>query len=396
MKIAYVHSMQFPSQEANTFDSVWTASALSRVVDTTLFIRESSISKRKIKKYYNIQGTPLKIKSMHLNLIPDRELMKIPYHYEKALSYYLRINPFWLTQNDIRHPKGLLYWGIARLNQSWLKSWKLVYEAHDPLGIDPDQFGDQNPFDLINGREGNRHQEILKAVKNFDVVICNSKSLADDIQAWTNGEVNTHPILIGSNLPRLDHSPNINGFIGKVVLGYIGTIDRQRGVDILLEALKLLPNKFILRLVGRLRDEVGVDPHWLQQYLNDPKLANRIELKIENPISDVVQEIDQCDILIQTASSDLQYARYGVPLKAFCYMNRGKPIIVGDVPCFHEFFHNGENALYYHLDPRSLANSVLYLVNHPKFAEKIARGALEQSEKYALSHRVDKILALVG
>lgn len=400
IKIAYIHSMRFPCQEANAFDSVWAASALSEVVDTTLFIRESKVSPKKLKKYYNIEGSLLKIRSMYLNLIPDRILKAIDNHYEKALAIWLRINPFWSLFTGqkvlyIRDPKAILFWGEQKRNKRWLKSWKLFFEAHDPLGIDPNLFGDRNPFEIKEGTKGKHRQAILQAVKYFDKVICNSQSLADDIYNWTEGKVQTHAILIGSNVPRLKVSPVIK-FSDNIVLGYIGTIDHQRGVDLLLEALKLLPESVTLRLVGRFRAESGIDPAWLDNYLNDPGLNKRVTLQIEDPIADVTAEIDQCDILIQTASKDQQYARYGVPLKAFCYMNRGKPIVVGDVPCFHEFFQDGENCIYYQLNPVCLSGAVCKLINDPDFAQKIAHEALERSKNYDLSHRVEKILNLIN
>jgi len=401
IKIAYVHSMHFPSQEANAFDSVWAASALSKIVPTTFFIRDSKLSDAKLKKYYNIEGSSLKFKSLHLNLTPDRILIKIPSLYEKLLACLFRLYPGWSAFKGkkvlyIRDPKALLFWGMQKQNRNWLKSWTLIFEAHDPLGIDPNQFGSQNPFSLKEGAEGERRQAILKAAKHFDAVICNSQALADDIYNWTNGEIHTDAILIGSNVPRVRTAPEIKTFGSQIVLGYIGTIDRQRGVDMLLDALKILPGNVTLRLVGRLRKESGVDPAWLENYLQDPELSNRISLQVEDPIKDVAAEIDKCDILIQTASNDQQYARYGVPLKAFCYMNRGKPIIVGDVPCFHEFFQGGQNCIYYKLDPNSLAEAILTLVNNPGLAEKIARGALERSEEFDLSHRVEKILAVIN
>ena len=391
--------MHFPCQEANAFDSVWAASALSEVVPTTFFVRDSSVSIEELKKYYNIVGSSLKIRSLHLNLIPDRLLLKVSFYYEKLIAFYLRFHPTWSLFKGkkvlyIRDPKALLYWGVQKGRRKWLRSWTLVFEAHDPLGIDPNQFGDNNPFVLKEGPEGDRRQAILKAAKNFDAVICNSQALADDIYNWSNGEVKTHAILIGSNVPRSAAPSQIN-FGEVIVLGYIGTIDRQRGVDILLESLKLLPGKFHLRLVGRLRQETGLDPDWLQYYLKDPALSGRVTLQLEDPISDVAAEIDRCDILIQTASMDQQYARYGVPLKAFCYMNRGKPIVVGDVPCFHEFFKNKQNCVFYKLDPQNLAETLSKLTARPALAQTIAEGALKRSQEFDLSHRVEKIIRLI-
>jgi len=145
--------------------------------------------------------------------------------------------------------------------------------------------------------------------------------------------------------------PQISSFGEKIVLGYIGTIDQYRGVNVILDAMRLLPKNYILRLVGRVRQERGVDPNWLTNYMDEPLLAGRVELINAVPIQKVAEEIDRCDLLLQPASHDMIDSRYASPLKSYDYMMRGKPIIAADVPGHHELFRNGENAFLYRVIP---------------------------------------------
>ena len=390
-RFAYVHSMSFPNNEANAFDAVWTASALDNYVDTTFIVKQKKTSNKALRDYYYISDSTLKFQSMYVNYFPDRILKKINHYYEKFLASYLRFHPHWFTRNIhkvlyARDPKLLRYFGLLREKKNWLQDWILVYESHDPLGYDPNQFTDNDPY--------KDDPELLRAAANFDIFICNTQALADDLHFWTKGLLNPHVITLASPLERLENAPKID-FKEKICLGYIGTIDTFRGVDLLIKSLYYLPDNFTLRLVGRFRPERDVDSTWLQNFLNDSHLKNRIDLNLTEHIEDVAGEIDRCDILVQTASKDINDSRYATPQKAFGYMVRGKPILVGNVPCHHEIFEDRKNGLMFKLNPKSLAEKALFLANHPDFATKIAVGAWETSAAFNYNRRAQDILALI-
>lgn len=399
IKFVYIHSMAFPCNEANAFDAVWTASALADKADTTLFIRKSKVAINDLKEFYYVQKTKLHIRSMHMNLIPDRVILKVRHFYEKLISLMLRFHPKWAFFTGtrvmyIRDPKIMQYFGQLREKQTWLKKWILVYESHDPFGLDPHDFIGQNPFKAEDMNLRKQRLEVLKAAKKFDAIICNTHALADDLREWSDNQINPFVIKLASPLPRLDHEPIIS-FGDKVRLGYIGTIDKFRGVDILIEALRFLPDKYSLYLVGKVRQEQGVNPNWINEALSEFKISERIELRITDHMDDVAVEIDKCDILVQTASENLLDSRYATPQKTFGYMVRGKPILAADVPCHHELFCDEKNAILYHLSPDQLAIKVEYLVNKPGLATQIAVGAWKQSEDYTFNRRVNDIFAVI-
>ncbi len=400
IKIAYVHAMEFPCPEANAFDAVWTASALSEKVDTTFFMPSLSISKKSMRQFYDISPSSLRLQSMYLDFIPDRFLIRFPNYYEQILAFYLHYHPDWVGFHGqkvlyARHPRQLLFWGLQRARGHFWKEWTLCYESHDPLGLDPNKFRGANPFELKDGQEGQYRQSVLRAAMNFDFIITNTQVQTDDLHSWTNNALKTHFITLASPLPRLPSPPQVQFFGEKVILGYIGTVDQYRGVNILLEAMRFLPERYTLRIVGRLRQELGAKPDWLNVYMRDPQIGPKVDLNIVDSISDVAAEIDRCDFVVQPASGDVLDSRYTAPLKSYGYMVRGKPIIAGDVPCHRELFQDGKAAMLYRLDPKSFAESVIYLVNNPELAERIARNSWEQSADFNFHRRADDILSLV-
>lgn len=392
-KIAYVHSMTFPNNEANAFDAVWTADALEATgAETTFVMKTNLVSRSELLDYYYIPHSKIRLTSLKPRLLPERFLLNHQNYYAELVSLFLQVSPPFLMTNKqkvlyVRDPKLLRYFGLLREKAAWLRNWTMVYESHDPFGHDPNVFLDRNPFE--------DDQEIVRAAANFNLILTNSEALAQDTESWTAGAIKPKVVNLASPLERPDQPPRIE-FEEKIVLGYIGTIDKLRGVDILINSIRYLPENFRVRIVGRFRQEAGIDPGWLHQMCEDEQIKDRLDLVLTDRIEDVAAEIDRCDVLVQTASNDLHDSKYATPQKAFGYMIRGKPILVGDVPGHQQLFREGENALYYQLNPRSLADQALFLVNQAGFAQKIASGAWEQSAGYTFSRRANEILNLVA
>jgi glycosyltransferase involved in cell wall biosynthesis len=158
--------------------------------------------------------------------------------------------------------------------------------------------------------------------------------------------------------------------------------------------MRLLPQNYHLRLVGRTRKEKDVDPDWLVKLLNDPLIKPKVEHINAVPIHQVADQIDLCDIVLLPASNGVIRYRYTSPLKAYDYMVRGKPIVAADVPCHHELLIDGENAALFRLDPQHLADCIIKLADNPDQQEKIARSGWEQAIDYTYPLRAEKILAL--
>lgn len=399
-KVAYIHTVKYPSAMANAIQAIKTAAALSTLADTTFFVPGVATSQASLKEDYAISETPLRIQSMQMDkwrLLTLTLSARIKNFYAKSLSFYLQYHPAWSGfQGEkvlfARATTEMIYWGLQREKSKWLKNWTFIFEAHDALGFKADECDGKNPFDLKEGAEGKYRQTLLRALLNYDRVISLSQALADDIAAWTNNAIQPKVIGQASSVPRLPQ-PLRTEFGDEIVIGYIGTIDQLRGVKVLLDAVQYLPQNYKLRLVGKVRQEKGVDTNWLDAYLKDPSINAQIEYFPPVPLEQVANEIDQCDILIQPATKNTEYDRYASPLKAFDPMMRGKPILAADTPGMRALYQNGKSADFYHIDPRTLAEKITNLVLHPEHVEKIAHAGWEQGEEHTYLHRAEKILS---
>jgi glycosyltransferase involved in cell wall biosynthesis len=273
-----------------------------------------------------------------------------------------------------------------------MRDWIFVYEAHDLQATAEEE--------TYHGGADVQIARTSRALAHYDLVICMTASLKNDIESLTSGAVRPIVLSLASGIPRLHGGPRsfLRDNTQRVVLGYVGTIDRTHGVDQISRALRFLPDGICLRVVGRPTEEGDArgTPAWLSNLLSDPCIAKKVEFYAPVSYSKVAEEIDKCDLMLLPAGSSLHRSKYVAPLKFFDYMARGKPIIAAGVPAHLELLQDGINArLYRPGDAEHLAACIMAVVNQPEQAEAIARTAWEQSAMYTYDARAQRILELL-
>nr|MBC8184623.1 hypothetical protein [candidate division KSB1 bacterium] len=254
--VDYIQRFIYPDQSASALQSIRMAAALALITgDTTLFVHDLIDNETKIKQHYGIETSPLRIFSMRSQSWPS-------ILYRATIMRFITFNTFVAINTlmrSIKRSKKIvfvrsrlerLYWGllIPYLKLAH-KDWIFVYEAHDVAGIRPTEAVlDGNPFDVHKGTVGRHRQRAMQSMKNFDLILCVTEALANNLRDWSDGKLNPYIVRHASALHRLEKfvEPKFNN---KIVLGYVGTIDQERGVDTLLDVMGKLPDNFILRLV---------------------------------------------------------------------------------------------------------------------------------------------------
>lgn len=406
-KVVCVSRMTYPKPVAHALHTMNVAAAFaSQTGDAHLVVRGLAASKEQVLRHYGVDRAALRIWSLHADCLPARirGYYQHAYVFNSSSAGLLGLHPAFRQGRGCRKilfvntARECQYWGRMRPYLWWLKDWVFVYEAHDIAGLDLGPESETNSSAKQTGSPGQQLGQRLQALYGFDLVLCVTQALADDMGTWSRNRLKPHVVRNGSSLPRLDSPPEVNPFGERIELGYVGTIDQYRGVDTLLMAMRLLPESYHLRLVGRVAGcaENGQYPDWLAGLMNDPVIQQKAELVPPVPIEQVAGEIDRCDILLQPASSHIYTLRYAAPLKSFDYMIRGKPIVAADVPCHRELFQEGVNArLYRHNDAEHLASTIESLAAQPQHAQGMARKAWEQSAEYPYEARARRILELV-
>ncbi len=402
-RVAYVSRGVYPSFEASALQASQMAAAFARQTrDTHLFVHALFSPEDQVRQQFNMPESSLHIWSLHAGRWPsplynNGQLRSLAYN--SAVAALLKTHPRWWRGADVsrivfvRSRLESLYWGHLRRFVPGFKKWTFVFEAHDIAGLEYDLVTDVHPLEIEDARIRERNRRTLRALSGFDLILCVTQALADDLARWSDGRLQPHVVRHASAQPRLPHPPALPQFGDRVVLGYVGMLDVARGVETLVRAMALLPERYHLRLVGSI--SADAQPY-VDALLGEPGMRDRVDLVGQVPVADVASEIDRCDIMVQPASDNIISLRYRAPLKSFDYMVRGKPVVAADVSCHRELYQDGVNAvLYRNQDAEHLVECVTSLVAQPRKAEALARAAWEQAAEYAYDARAQRILSLV-
>jgi glycosyltransferase involved in cell wall biosynthesis len=217
-------------------------------------------------------------------------------------------------------------------------------------------------------------------------VVALTPHLLDDIRTRYGGPA---PALVapdGVDL-RLAGRTHLAGGTGQPVLLYIGTLHRWKGIEILLEALRELPQAK-LRIVGggderidelrRLADALGV--------------GTRVELS--GPVTparrfEVIADASIC--LLPSTNTSLG-GRYTSPLKLFEYMAMGKPVVAGNLPAMRDVLQHGRNGLLADPEsPQAFAACIRDLIGNPALGRALGEQARCDARGYGWTRRAEQL-----
>lgn len=163
----------------------------------------------------------------------------------------------------------------------------------------------------------------------------------------------------------------------KLNLLFVGRFDKQKGIDILLEAIKQCTRKDIhLTMIGDnvLTDESPIDT-------NDD---NRITFLGWVPHSKLGNYYKKCDIVVMPS----RWEAFGlVAIEALKY---GKPVLVSNRGALPEIIHNNENGFVFDMDDSSKLVEVLYKINKDKCKEMSENARHSFIDNFTEKDMVDK------
>jgi glycosyltransferase involved in cell wall biosynthesis len=169
---------------------------------------------------------------------------------------------------------------------------------------------------------------------------------------------------------------------------YTGRINHKKGLNLVLEAAKGLPDILFL-LVG----SYGDGP--IEVMAKDIPNVRVIPWQPEDAVSRYVFAADV--LLIPPSSQPL--AKFGstvLPLKLFSYMGSGRAILAGDTPDVREILKHEVNAFLCRPDSlESLITGIRALTDDIDLAERIAAQALVQSRDFTWDARARTIARII-
>lgn len=205
---------------------------------------------------------------------------------------------------------------------------------------------------------------------------------------WPNG---TDIVKFKSNISKKEAREKLGLPIDKKIVLYTGQLFDWKGVDTLIRTVRLLDNENVfIYIVGGQSEDVQK----LRKKI--PEASSEHILFISFQPHDLIPIwLKAADVLVlpNTARQKVSLF-YTSPMKLFEYMASGRPIVASAIPSVLEII-NEENAFLAQPDsPESFMEKIKFVLEFPQEAERIARKAESEAEKYTWENRAIKISEL--
>jgi glycosyltransferase involved in cell wall biosynthesis len=174
----------------------------------------------------------------------------------------------------------------------------------------------------------------------------------------------------------------------KQLVTYVGSLQPNRGVDVLIEAASYCPD-VDFRIVGGASSEVSK----MQSFAADLDVKNISFVGQVRP-DEVPEHLQSASLIVMPMRGNEQHTlRHASPLKLFEYMASGTPIVATDMPSVREVVEHKETA--YLVEPddaKSLADGINTVLAEPELADRMSANAGRVVAGYSWAVRAQRIV----
>jgi glycosyltransferase involved in cell wall biosynthesis len=176
------------------------------------------------------------------------------------------------------------------------------------------------------------------------------------------------------------------------VIGYVGGVWAGRGLEELIEALTLLPDEYVLAVLGERRESMDAK---LRQFAGSLGVESRLRLHDPVPASEVPAVLAAADVSALPIQNTHLSHYYAMPNKLFDGVMAGVPLAVADLPEIARFVTERElGAVFDETDPDSIARVVRELVEEPPPGVRDRQRLQAVQTEVAWERQAEKLLAL--
>jgi glycosyltransferase involved in cell wall biosynthesis len=179
---------------------------------------------------------------------------------------------------------------------------------------------------------------------------------------------------------------------GAPIVAYAGHLYAWKGVDVLLEAIALVPEARGLIVGGHAAEP---DLARLQALAERLGVSGRLTFTGMLDPGQVAGLLRSATVLALPNPASAISTRFTSPLKLFEYMAAGRAIVASDLPSIREILHNEVDALLVAPgDAPALANAIRRLLGDRDLAARLAGAAFEAAPGYSWDRRAERLSTL--
>lgn len=225
---------------------------------------------------------------------------------------------------------------------------------------------------------------MLFLYKRLDLVTAQSKKAVEILQSKGIKKVYPQPITCGVSLERFYPDPSINRIYWrrkygldpkKVVFLFVGRVDGEKRLDVIIKALHKLKRKDIqFAIAGR-----GASLSKLSELVDQLKLHDEVRFTGYIPNDHLPALLNSVDVFTMPSQAEL------LSIATLEAMATARPVLLADALALPELVTDGENGFLFKVgDVDQAAEKIAYLADHPELWEQMGAASLQRAQKHSL------------
>jgi glycosyltransferase involved in cell wall biosynthesis len=379
IRVSYIYDLSLPSSHAASVQILNTCRALAaRGIPTTLLVRELRSDPERCLDFYGLQ--------------PHPELSIRPLFPRGRWKLY----PPWMLRRNLVGTQGaerrfVLSRGdtavdlIRWLEYAQSRGATFVYEAHRlgfAHGIERAtnaRWDGTLPPPKSLGPYFEKERQTISRARG---VVCLTEGVRDVLDQVFGL---TQPILILPSGTKVEDSKPTASTERDLDVVYAGKLLARKGIPILIEALRRLPERRLCILGGSAPQVAET-----QEAVDSAGLRSRVVLTgfVEPRLVQGFLRRARVGVCPIPTDVSIISDRFTSPLKLLEMMAVGLPVVASDIPTVRAVMEHGVSGwLVPAGDPDALAEGIRTLLEDPRLAERLSKGALEKVRAFSWENR---------
>jgi len=392
VRIIYPANTRFPSQRANTIQITNTCRAMAELgAEVHMIVRrmgretdEECLAFYGLEPHENLHLHRLRVFNTHSNVwLWNRSFQLMCFLC--MMRVCRRRKPTVICNREIGYATQLLKFRK-------LLGAKLIFETHD-IGFLTIRHYDSlistgKGFDEAHERRV--HEKEAKLYAEVDGIA----PITDQLERLIREEFHaTQPMSVIRSGVALDTPPRRpDPSREKALVLYTGQVYLWKGVNVLVEAMKHVPDAELL-VLGGLPYEDDLDR--VKEFAAEQGVANRCSFPGSVPPPEVQEHLSRADAAVIPLTDTVASRYFTSPLKLFQYMASAAPIVASDLPTIRELLTHEHNALLVPPnDPAAMAQAIRRLIDDRGLAERLGAQAQADVQSFGWASRAERYLDL--
>ncbi|MEB7722866.1 glycosyltransferase family 4 protein [Staphylococcus equorum] len=349
MKLVYLSSSTLFSKSANSLHVMKMSNSFSKIIDSVDLVVRDSKSLESPFDFYQVEET-FEIKNKKVNKYKIFGFilfaLKNYIHYKKELK-----------------DKNVFFYGrdILTLSLFSLFSSNVGIELHS----------------IPTSKLKNKLLEFSLKKQKIKKIVVISNALKADLKNFF--DIDEKNIIVAHDGADI-HKMTVNEKPNKI--GYVGSINKGRGIELILELALKHPNLEFNIIGGTLKD--------LNEKLNIYNVPGNVKLlgylsqkEIEKYINEFYIVLAPYQTKVGVSKKNSDTSRWMSPIKLFEYMSFGKAIIVSDLTVLREIITNNYNGVF--VNPENInewSENIELLIENKVNQQYLKENALKTLKKY--------------